>query len=166
MTADAERWASARNLPDLAALVIAWLNGEIGETPIYEGGPCEDKLSLAAILTAVNRAGLVTDNAAPAGADDDGEDMQNAWIEGFADDATEAALLKAVRGTDLVYCASRRFNPLREGVGEDWDAWMDSCPEAARALYHAWHVVIEDPRPGRDDVLWPALEAFAREAAR
>jgi hypothetical protein len=159
--ADASRWAAARTLPDLAALCIAWLDGDVSETPLYEGPPCEDKASLAAVLTAVNRAGYVTDNASRAGSDESGEDVWNAWIEGFAGDATEARLREAVRGTSLTYGAYRRPGPLRGGIAEDWDAWMDLCPSALHVLYRAWYVVIEDPRPGRDDLLWPALEAFA-----
>ena len=159
MSTDAYRWASARTLPDLAALCIAWLDGEVYETPLYEGAPCEDKLSLATILTAVNRAGFVTDNAGRAG------QYESAWVEGYADDATEARLRATVAGTPLTYCANRRFDPLREGVAEDWDAWTAFCPAAEAALIGAWFVAIEDARPGRDDVLWPALEAFALDGA-
>jgi hypothetical protein len=165
MSTDAGRWASARNLRELAALCIAWLDGEISETPIYEGAPCEDKLSLALVLRLVNRAGFVTDNAARAGVDESGEDQWGAWVEGFADDETLTRLTDAIAGPGvLTLSAVRRYSPQHEDVSQTWDAWTDACPMARSALLGAWYVVIEDPRPGRDSVLWPALEAFAASA--
>jgi hypothetical protein len=159
MTADAARWAEATDLPALGELVIAWLNGEIGETPLHEGPPCEDKQSLAPVLTLVNRAGLITDNAERGGAGYGGS--WAGWIEGLASAATVSRLREAVAGTPLVMTASQWADPFPEGTSETWGAWADFCPGAADEIRGAWYVVIDDPRPGRDSVLWAALDAFA-----
>ena len=155
-TGGATRWAAAKNLDDLGALCIAWLNGEIAKTPLYYA-PCLSKLELAPALTAVNRAGLVTDNAGRAGSDDD--ESWTASAEGFASAETAARLAAAVEGTPLTLTVLSWGDPLPDGIRADWDAWIAACPAAA--LRACLHVTVEDPEPGRDDVLWPALEAFA-----
>src|ERR1035441_5983858 len=60
---DAARWASARNMADLGELVIAWLNGEITQTPGHCGPPDDETGPLRPALTVLNRGGFVTDNS-------------------------------------------------------------------------------------------------------
>src|SRR5579859_1344852 len=78
---DAARWASARDMTALGELVIAWLGGEIRQTPGHCGPPNRETIPLVPVLTTVNRAGLLTDNSHRAGSRDD--DTWNAWVQGF-----------------------------------------------------------------------------------
>jgi hypothetical protein len=159
MTADAARWAEATDLPALGELVIAWLNGTVNETPLHEGPPCEDKMSLAPVLTLVNRVGFITDNAERGGHGYGGS--WAGWIEGIASEGTVTRLREAVAGTPLVMTDVAWADLLPKGVSETWGAWADFCPGAADEIRAARYVTIDDPRPGRDSVLWAALEAFA-----
>lgn len=166
--ADRKRWRSARTAEDLGELVIAWLNGQVRETPGHEGGPCAETIPLIPLLTRVNRAGFVTDDSQDAGSRDGR--AWNAQVSGFASDkilarleieAEAPLLLTACRGTD---------HDCRLRAQEWWhcpwkdcaDFWAASCPHAAEEIYSSWYVCISDPVPGRNDVLWPALEWFAR----
>ena len=166
--ADAARWASCRDMADLGEMVIAWLGGEVAQTPGHCGPPCAETIPLIPVLTAVNRAGFVTDNSQRA----DGRDGRTwkTWVIGFADDAAVAALRAAADGAGLVFNACR--DPEHQCSEQPWgwphcprdDAtgfWADACPAVAGWLWDSWWVYIEDPEDGRNDRLWPALEAFA-----
>jgi len=167
--ADAARWKSATSMADLGELVIAWLHGEIIQTPGHCGPPCDETIPLIPSLTALNRAGFVTDNSQLA--EFMGGRTWNTWVEGFASDETLARIREACGGTDLTVTACRGcahecdgsqvwwFCPWREVAG----FWAERCPQVADELYDCWFVHVEDPEPGRNDRLWPALEAFASE---
>jgi hypothetical protein len=166
--ADAARWKSAQTMPDLGERVIAWLNGEIAWTPGHCGGPCEETIPLIPSLTILNRGGFVTDNSQLAEAADDGRTW-NTWVSGFAPDAVLERIREACGGTDLAVSACRSHVHdchWRRGLGFFWacpwrectDFWTDRCPAVADDLWDCWFVVIEDPEPGRNDLLWPVLE--------
>jgi hypothetical protein len=79
---DAARWAAAEDMAALGEMVIAWLGGEVGQTPGHCGPPCAETIPLIPYLAAVNRAGFVTENSQCA--DCRGNQVWNAWVEGFA----------------------------------------------------------------------------------
>lgn len=165
---DAARWASAKNMADLGELVVAWLHGEIAQTPGHCGPPCRETIPLVPVLELVNRAGFVTDNSQQA-ASRKGRTW-NTWVIGFASDATLARLRAAVAGTPLELdacrgkvhdCGRRPWGLPRCPRKDATRFWADACPDVAGELAGTWWVYIEDPEPGRNSVLWPALEAFA-----
>ena len=46
---------------------------------------------------------------------------------------------------------------------EDEDTSFGAChPDAIKAIFSGWQVTIVDPEWGRNDVLWPVLEGFAK----
>jgi len=167
--ADAARWRTARTLDDLGDLVIAWLNGEVERTPGHCGPPDPETRPLIGVLTTVNRGGFVTDNSQLA------ESMDgrtwNTWVMGFASDEALARIREAAVGTPLavracrgkVHGCDRRWLhpcPRRETLA----FWADACPDAADELRRTWWVEVEDPEPGRNDLLWPLLaKATGRE---
>ena len=169
--ADRRRWRQAQTLADLGELVIAWLNGEITQTPGHLGPPDPETIPLIPVLTAVNRAGFVTDNSQQAETHE-GRTWE-AWVSGFASDATLARLRDTVAGTPLILTACRGcahecdraprwwFCPWKESA----DFWACRCPRVTDGLYRCWYVSIADPVPGRNDRLWPALKWFAGGAA-
>lgn len=171
--ADRRRWRQADTLANLGEMVVAWLNGQIRETPGHMGPPEQETIPLIPALTLANRAGFVTENSQRA----DSRDGQtwNAWVEGFASDDVTRRLremtgngplrMVACRGSAHEYEEGSLFRhlrdcPLREVLG----FWSEACPGAADDLGRAWYVLIEDPEPGRNERLWPALEAFAGSA--
>jgi hypothetical protein len=161
--ADRRSWAQARTLADLGELVTAWLRGEITQTPGHLGPPDPETTPLIPALTLANRAAFVTDNSQAAGSN--GPRRWEAWVTGFASDATLARLRAAAAGTPLLLTACRgrehhcqwRRCPRREVLG----FWADRCRGAWRELDAAWWVRISDPAPERNDRLWPLLEDFA-----
>jgi hypothetical protein len=167
---DRARWAGARSMADLGELVVAWLHGEIQQTPGHCAPPCDETIPLIPALTAANRAGFVTDNSQRA----DGWDWQwEAYVSGFAADADLARLREAAAGTPLVITACRRRHHEHEHPTGGWTGcprrdqngfWCDRSPRVAKEIRAAWYVVITDPQPGRNSVLWPALETFAKTA--
>jgi Domain of unknown function (DUF6919) len=173
---DRRRWRQAETLADLGELVIAWLNGEIHETPSHCGAPYGETIPLIPVLTAVNRAGFITNGSqlaeTPSGPVSPDEGFAwNAWVDGFASDDVLARLRDAVAGAPLTLtacrgcvheCGVRRwdwwFCPWKDSA----DFWDERCPRVRDQLYGCWYVCVSDPRPGRNDVLWPALERLAR----
>ncbi len=187
---DAARWGTARTLGDLGLLTVAWLAGEIAETPTHMGPPMPETKSLIPVLTAVNRAGFVTENSQPGVAIEPGvaidadSSAQRATVTGFAADDTFRALTAALADADLLITAGRAtreenaWGPditvtLVGGEPCTWDGGVESrseleyhhsltChPDAIAALCEAWQITIVDPQWGRNDLLWPLLEAFA-----
>jgi hypothetical protein len=158
-------------MDDLAELVVTWLNGDLQETPGHGAPPDPETIPLVPALTVINRGGFITDNSQLAETRDDGR-AWNTWVSGFATDATLARLHRAVRGTPLTMTAcrgklhecgrtgfftfNRRLNlwpcPSREVLGN----WSGACPHVTE-LDDAWYVQVEDPQPGRNDLMWPAL---------
>lgn len=165
--ADAVRWESCRTPADLGEMVIAWLGGEVAQTPGHCGPPCRETIPLIPVLTAVNRAGFVTDNSQRAGR------SWTTWVLGFADDTTMAALESATQGSGLVFNACRE--PEHQCGEQPWGwphcpsseakgFWAEACPAVTGWLQDSWWVYIEDPEPGRNDRLWPLLADAAAGA--
>ena len=49
---DAARWAACRDFTGLGECVIAWLHGDITQTPGHCGPPCDETIPLIPVLTA------------------------------------------------------------------------------------------------------------------
>jgi hypothetical protein len=167
--ADRARWKRATTIGDLGELVIAWLNGEIRETPAHCGPPAAETLPLVPALTVLNRARFITDNSQRA--DGRGDRTWNTWVCGFAPDEVLARLDEAIAGTPLLLTACRGCHHECGQRADEWwhcpwkdtaDFWAQRCPRAADDLYGCWYVCVSDPEPGRNDVLWAALEGIAR----
>ena len=163
---DAARWKSAQTMAGLGELVIAWLGGEITQTPGHCGPPCGETIPLIPALTVINRGGFVTDSSQLAGSADGY--LWNTWVDGFATDETLARIRAAVAGTPLIVRACRgrvyECHHWRAHIpfcprGMVTDFWADRCPALAGALWDTWWVQVEDPEPGRNDLLWPVLIA-------
>ena len=147
---DRRHWASAGCLADLGELTAQWCEGHLTQTPSHAGPPAAETLPYLDLLAAVNRAGFVTENSQAAGPE------WTAWVCGFADAGTAARLAAEVAFTRLAFkgmpWAARR------GM-RHW--YRCSCPAARRAIRAARVLWLEDPEPGRNDLLWPVLAAFA-----
>jgi hypothetical protein len=174
--ADAARWKSARTMADLGGLVIAWMLGEITQTPGHCGPPDEETYPLIPSLTILNRGGFVTDNSQLAETADDGR-AWNTWVSGFAPDEVLERIREACDGTGLQVSACRDHVHdchWRRGLGFFWACpwrecagfWADRCPSVAGELRDCWFVVIEDPEVARNDLLWPVLEKALSEVTR
>jgi hypothetical protein len=161
---DRDRWSSVRDMDGLGETVIAWLHGEVTRTPAHAGPPDDETYPLIPALEVINRGGFVTDNSQLA--ETCGGSSWNTWVCGFASDATLERLREAVAGMPLVLgacrgrvhgCRPRRAwlqpCPRRDAT----DFWADACPRAADALWRTWWIHIEDPQPGRNDLLWVTL---------
>lgn len=166
---DASRWASARTMADLGEMVIAWLNGEITQTPGHCGPPERETIPLIPALTVINRGGFITDCSQLAESMD-GETW-NTWLDGFTSDAVLLKMRAAVDGTPLVLTACRgsyhecsQAAHLARCLGKEVPGfWADACPAIADELRDCWYVSVEDPEPGRNDLLWPTLAAALRQ---
>lgn len=162
--ADAARWKSAASMADLGELVIAWLDGEIIQTPGHCGPPCDETIPLIPSLTILNRGGFVTDNSQLAEGSDD--DAWTANVSGFAADGTLARIRQACDGTRLAVWACRGkvhecprvFGHRLCGWRDMAGFWAERCPLAAGQIGDCWYVTVEDPELGDNDLLWPVLE--------
>jgi hypothetical protein len=166
-----------------------FLEGRIRDTPTYGGPPDPETQPLIPVLAACNRAGFVTHQSQPGEPLDDDGCAQRANVSGFADSKTFARLMTAAAEADLIVTGARAldgtgrdFGPffaitIDDGEELTWDgitcsrrilrdsyAWCH--PSALKALCDAWQVTLIDPEWGRNDVLWPALEAFAASRAQ
>lgn len=166
---DRARWRSARTLYDLGDLVVAWLHGEIAETPDHLAPPDPETIPLIPDLEVINRGGFVTDNS-QAGRDDE-NCLCHAWVQGFASGATFELLREAAAWHGLTISACRDRD---HGCGRRWwrpcpgnqvrGSWADRCPDVASEIYGAWHVTVADPIPGTN-MLWPVLAGALTEVA-
>jgi len=182
--ADSDRWRSARTLADLAKLTVAWLNGEIQETPSHLAPPMPETVSPDPCPDSCQPRWFRTTQSQPGEALDDLGSAQRANVSGFASTDTFARLMAAVADADLIITAARAapyddlapFIAITLDDGEEftWDGGADSresiehgyghdCPDAVDALCRAWQVTLIDPEWGRNDLLWPLLERFADE---
>jgi len=147
---DRRLWASAGSLADLGELTAQWCAGAITETPGHAGPPDDETLPYLDLLAAVNRAGFVTENSQAADRD------WTAWVCGFADSATTGWLLSDAAGAGLT---GKGLEPRAQEEIRYW--YLRRCPQARSAIQAARLIWIEDPEPGRNDLLWPVLAAFA-----
>lgn len=183
---DLARWETARTLADLGELMAQFIEGRIGISPTH-GAPVDPETTeLIPLLAAVNRAGFVTHQSQPGIPRDEHGSAQRANVSGFAAPDTFARLMTAASRADLIITAARALDPssdrefgpfftitLDEGEEYTWDGitlpqsvlatgWGQFChPRAVRDLFSAWQVTLIDPVWGRDDALWPVLQAFA-----
>lgn len=156
-------------------------------------GPDEETTDLIPVLAASNRAGFITTCSQPGEEPVPGYDeemwTQRAAVDGFAAAATLEALRAHTAGKPLYLMAVPVDSPVRNceiqipvtmdgerentwfGVPlcrediEDEDAGYGMChPDAIEAICTAWQVTLIDPEWGRNDVLWPVLQAFADSA--
>lgn len=172
--ADRRRWRQARTLADLGELVVAWLNGDLIETPGHMGPPDDETIPLIFTLSLINRSGFVTDNSQRA--DSLNGNTWGAWVAGFAPGAVLARIRAAAEGTPLTVaacrggvheCGAQRLvwcpSFLRPCPGKEARGfWADRCPEVAGEIRDTWYVTAADPEPGRNDRLWPALVRLAQ----
>jgi uncharacterized protein DUF6919 len=156
-------------------------------------GPDEETGDLIPVLAACNRAGFVTHQSQPGEEPAPGHDgqmwVQRASVMGFAATATLDALRAQTAGTRLLLIAAPTDSSDRHWEtqvcvtmdGDRENTWFGGqlaradiddevagyggChPDAVEAILRAWEVTIIDPEWGRNDVLWPALQAFADAA--
>lgn len=175
---DRKAWASAQTMADLGERVVAWLNGDLTETPGHMGVPDDETIPLIFTLSLINRSGFVTDNSQLAETRDG--NTWGAWVAGFASDRILARIRAAAEGTPLSVaacrgsaheCGAQRLtwcpSFLRPCPGRGARGfWADRCPAVAGELRGAWYVTVADPEPGRNDVLWPVLrDALCTEVA-
>ncbi len=162
---DTARWASAKTMADCGELVIAWLHGDIVQTPGHCGPPELETVPLVDVLTVLNRGGYLTDCSQLAESADG--DTWNTWVDGFASDATLARMREAVAGTPLILTACRRRSHEHRQMPhlarccwkELVDFWAEKCPAVTGELEDSWLVSVEDPQDGRNNLLWPTLAA-------
>ena len=161
---DATLWRSARDMAGLGELVIGGLRGDPEWTPAHGGGPDPETIPLIPYLEVLNRGGFITDCSQRA--ESDGSFTWNTWVHGFAADDVLARLRGAVAGTPLTLKACRgdvhdcRHHRLPipfcpRNVATSY--WAGACPEVSADLWRTWWVRVEDPQPGRNDLMWPAL---------
>jgi len=183
---DLARWRSARTLADLGELIAQFLEGRMQMSPTHCAPPDSETTELIPVLAAANRAGFVTHQSQPGVPLDEDGSAQRANVSGYAGPEAFARLMAATSGADLIITAARalddseerRFGPffaitIDEGEEFTWDGiavsrsiissdYGHECHPAVIAdLAAAWQVTLIDPVWGRNDVLWPVLEAFA-----
>lgn len=177
---------SASTLADLGELTAQFLEGRIRDTPGFGGPPDPETTELIPVLAAVNRAGFVTRQSQPGIPLDRHGSAQRANVSGYADPGAFARLMTAASGgrpdRHRRLCPRRQEGPrvgplfaitLDEGEEFTWDglalpqselvsSYEEVChPRAICSLFNAWQVTLIDPVWGRNDVLWPVLQAFA-----
>ncbi len=183
-------WSSTSSLQDLGDLTALYLEGKIASQPGYQPGtgPDEETQPHIATLAAVNRAGFVTTCSQP-GDDGPGYDgkhwRQRAAVDGFISDVCDLKRLAQAAGLTFIAKRSSRWkNRYQDAVAVTErdgrhltgfgvqlsrrhlrDPWVGYgvCSEAAQdALCDAWQVTIIDPEWGRNTVLWPMLDRYAK----
>jgi hypothetical protein len=181
MTEEQEQqmWLAASTMLELGELAARWLEGDLSWQPCYYGDePEPETAGLIGVLALANRGGFFTDQSQP-GEIGDGY-SQRAFVDGFADEATAERIRVAFSSTDLVVIAIpahvdrtcalvpvtrdgvEEFTWLGTGVAiDDLRASYEGLvsPQALLGLMSAWQLHIFDPVWGRNDRLWPILEA-------
>ena len=172
-TADAAAWAQARSVRDLGQLGARWLEGDLRSQPAYAPGcgPDEETLPYVPILAAANRAGFYTTGSEAPDAGVPGLRV-NTSVNGFCDDDVVYRMEDLLRGSGLRWSAQSGWTGVEwsENLRRGWwwgysetdirSFWQVCHPTAVETLVHGWQVCVEDPEPGREDVLWPLLAGF------
>ncbi|MFE9886860.1 DUF6919 domain-containing protein [Streptomyces scopuliridis] len=182
---DRRAWQSATTLADLGELTARWLEGDLGSRPGYtpRHGPDEETADLIQTLAACNRSGFLTDQSQPGiSAGRDGW-RQRAAVQGWIADgrlladvtaaAHKAGLLVIVHepgaiDDDSYIIATERHGVPHTAFGtpfrrEDLHATWGSTAAYLNVLT-ANTVTVVDPKWGRNDRLWPALDRLTRRA--
>lgn len=190
-------WAATRTIADHGELVARWLDGDYRFTPGHVGPADSETAPLVPDLVRLNRAGVVTTGSQPGatGTDQDGDGwVQRAYVTAYGDNETIDRLARAAAAAGLwVLCepydapatvATMPAPPvpvafddghaplmgLYPGRNTVWGApsiaWH---PESRAAWETATQLVVIDPEPGRERLLWDTLTAALdvdTEAAR
>ena len=180
LPASSDPWRTARTLEDLAQATIAFLRGDLGETPVHGGPPDPETAPLIADLMRMNAAGFITVDSQPGEVSPGWS--QRAYVEGLCTEATAARIEAAVLGTELVLLSfapgaigeasitvsldGRTPNTFLGRADPSYfnDLIGNGSPELDAELARAWTLQIFDPVWGRSDMLLSALVA-ALEAA-
>ncbi|MEU7802723.1 hypothetical protein AB0B10_26025 [Micromonospora arborensis] len=170
------RWSQATSVRGLGRTCALYLEGRIPSQPAYLPNCAIDHETrhLVPVLARANRAGLYTTNSQPGRFEN--YPAANAWVVGFADEHTAHHLAELLNGSGLHYLlwrARTRRPVLQHGKVDsrpftEWQIrlfFQDCNASAVNALVDAVQVLIEDPLPGRDDRLWPLLQAYAERAS-
>jgi hypothetical protein len=171
----ASPWDDARSIDDLARATIAFLRGELNQTPSHGAPPDPETAPLVADLIALNIAGFVTTSSQPG--DRDPRWPQRAYVQGICSEEVAARIEMGLLGTELVVLS---FAPgstgdgniavsLDEGLPFTFLGRRDSAGEAEfysngssaldAVLADVWSLQVFDPAWGRNDRLWPTLTA-------
>jgi hypothetical protein len=181
---DRELWGNAQTLRELGELTAQWLEGDIESQVGYAPyvGPSDETQDLIPTLAALNRAGYLTIGSQPGTEGGDGQTswMQEASVQGFADDATLARIRAACEDTDLVvraYRTPRHKWPFRGRLDKGGPLAYHACggnqmglsnvqrclngvgDDAFVDVLNSWQVAVIDPVWTRNDLLWPTLTA-------
>lgn len=175
---DAVFWGACQDIADLGKASALYLEGKIGSQPAYQPGESIDAetLPLVPVLAAANRAGFYTTSSQPGHAE---EWCQSAYVSGFADPTTTAALRELLAeqpGLNWRIRRTRAFWDTATGGRRIWWGIMarrdvegfygEVCnDQAVAALVDGFQIVIEDEIAGRNDILWPLLARFATDRA-
>lgn len=164
-------WENARSFDDLCELTAQFLEGKIDG---FTQTAIDDEADgLAALLAKANRAGFLTDCSQPG---ETGQSWkQRAFVSGAAREdlamrlyclGLEYDLITFVwpvtdpRYLRLVGCVNENNEPcLWLGASFSLEEYEALHPSVSDDLATCWSVEILDPSWGRNDYLWPALEA-------
>jgi len=171
--ADRAVWNAVTTLAEQGEVTAQWLEGTVTTQPEYRA-PCDvdeqDVPGMAATLAAANRAGFVTTQS-QAGYDGDGYDgahwSQHAAVVGFADNEATHWLRDSLTDTGVVVADRQNRHLWQEPVLPV--TFRDGVPVTDFGVREptdtvtadARQLVIYDPESGRNDRLWPALQAAA-----
>ncbi len=146
-------WSSASSLEDLGELTARYLAGEADESPTYAGSVNPETAEILGPLTALNRAGLVTDMSQPACRY--GEWVQRAAVAGFCSADLAGRLSAACADADLGFTAVAPGERPRRGVDRSREVIITmrngrpytglGAPDSTRALRRLW-----EPELSRD----------------
>lgn len=176
-------WFSVRSFAEFGRVTADWLEGRVGDE--YPNGldvPDEERAALVPGLAAACRAGLVP-LAAQAGAVyvTDGERQEQmaavtgllvdrallvalagqAWRQGLYVSVHRPAAHVAADGVPVTTVDGSPFTWLGQWIDpEDVEIQFEGChPDVVAAAVDAWQVTVIDLTVGRNDRLWPAIDA-------
>ena len=169
-------WTSAQTLRDVADATIAWLRGELRDTPWYAGAPCSETHEITRELIALNRAGVVTCFSQPARSLDERGAAQRAALAGHCSQRDVVLRVQALGlCSDLIVLivpygdaigyqipitiqAHRACTWLGFHAPEEDDVRMKAVGRGARReLRRSVWIAVIDPMWGRRDYLWQRL---------
>jgi hypothetical protein len=170
-------WADVRTLEDLGEMTARWLEGvEPYHPSCGDGGPDDETAVLVPDLTALNRAGFVTEFSQPAEPLVDGY-TQRAAVSGFCREDVARRVAALGLATDLIVIAfppgteGGHYIPItitdyrpytwagRYGSGELAHLAEACAEEIVDELRRVWRIDVLDPQWGRDRYLWDHLSA-------
>lgn len=172
----ARMWRQQRDLDGIGACMAGWLSGGLSARPGYAGRCDVDEDAapgLTETLVACNHAGYVTDQSQVARRFDPNT---VAAVVGFCDWPVMYELVELGRREHLsvIACRAPRSRRRRRdmtvfglrsvaNLRDPWTGYGVCHKDAVTELVNAWQVEICDPRPSRNDRLWPALRRWAME---